>query len=187
MKNSILPAAVVAVGLLISPGVSPAQPPEAAEKVLVLDVVADGTVQEVDREIKPKALAGTYHVGDGLGYNLSLTLAADGGFECEWHGCLGSYGATSGTWSLRAGGLWLAPRTASGMFKDRPLGLLRVVLFREHLLLLSGKKKDVDFFREVGPATSTCFHQETARNALDQEQRRRIVEEVKAATAKRKK
>lgn len=39
----------------------------------------------------PHAWAGEYYAGDGLGVNISLTLAPRSGFVFEWHGCLGLY------------------------------------------------------------------------------------------------
>jgi len=35
--------------------------------------------------------AGQYYYGDGLGVNVELTLAPQGGFVFTWHGCLGLY------------------------------------------------------------------------------------------------
>ncbi len=41
--------------------------------------------------------AGEYYYGDGLGVNVSLTLAPGSGFVFEWHGCLGLYDRNLGT------------------------------------------------------------------------------------------
>jgi len=35
--------------------------------------------------------AGEYYAGDGLGVNMSLSIAPKSGFVFEWHGCLGLY------------------------------------------------------------------------------------------------
>ncbi len=43
-------------------------------------------------------LVADYSTGDGLGYNLSLSLREDTSFECTWTGCLGVYGTASGWW-----------------------------------------------------------------------------------------
>jgi hypothetical protein len=44
------------------------------------------------------ALVADYYSGDGLGYNLSLSLDNDASFKCTWTGCLGVYGTASGWW-----------------------------------------------------------------------------------------
>src|SRR5215813_11583896 len=48
-----------------------------------------------------KGVAGDYYRGDGTGYNIYLTLKADGKYTAEWQGCLGKYGEASGQWTLR--------------------------------------------------------------------------------------
>jgi len=45
-------------------------------------------------------LPGTYYSGDGLGYNVTVVLRADGTFKSDWQGCLGLYGEARGTWEL---------------------------------------------------------------------------------------
>jgi hypothetical protein len=41
------------------------------------------------------AFAATYYRGDGLGFNLHLSLREGGTFECSWTGCLGNYGKST--------------------------------------------------------------------------------------------
>ncbi len=72
-------------------------------------------------------LHGEYYQGDGLGYNLHLTLKHNGTFDCQWTGCLGEYGATSGTWTHLGKRITLDVTESSGMFNDRPLGDLTIV------------------------------------------------------------
>ena len=43
------------------------------------------------RHFKDDDWAGEYYFGDGLGVNVSLTLAPKNGFVFSWHGCLGLY------------------------------------------------------------------------------------------------
>ncbi len=48
--------------------------------------------------------------GDGLGYNVSLTLGTNGRVSfARWMGCLGEYGRAEGTWSDVDGGVELTP------------------------------------------------------------------------------
>jgi len=70
---------------------------------------------------------GSYYQGDGLGYNLHLTLKNDGSFTCQWSGCLGDYGATSGTWAHDGDKITVSTTKSSGMFSDRPLGNMTIV------------------------------------------------------------
>lgn len=51
--------------------------------------------------------AGSYHAGDGLGFNFDLTLSPGGEFVQEWHGCMGHYHSVFGTVSEREGRLVL--------------------------------------------------------------------------------
>lgn len=72
-------------------------------------------------------LNGDYYQGDGLGYNLHLTLENDGTFTCQWTGCLGDYGSTSGEWSRSGRHITVNPTDSSGMFKDTPLGNMTIL------------------------------------------------------------
>jgi hypothetical protein len=58
----------------------------------------------LQREIdsgKAPAWAGKYYRGDGLGVNVSVSLAPKGGFTFTWTGCLGRYDANYGRISAR--------------------------------------------------------------------------------------
>src|SRR5882762_1381233 len=81
------------------------QPP--VSKVRLTVVSADGSKKEVRDDIQARKLAGDYCVGDGLGYNLSLSLKEGGKYECTWNGCLGVYGKSTGTWAIDEAGLKL--------------------------------------------------------------------------------
>jgi len=48
-------------------------------------------------QLKDHPWAGRYYFGDGLGANVSLTLAPENGFTVTWHGCLGLYDQNHGT------------------------------------------------------------------------------------------
>lgn len=70
---------------------------------------------------------GDYYQGDGLGYNLHLTLKPDGSFSCQWSGCMGDYGSTSGTWVHDGDRITVDATKSSGMFDDSPLGNMVIV------------------------------------------------------------
>ena len=56
--------------------------------------------QKIETEIaqlKDHPWAGQYYFGDGLGANVSLTLAPENGFTITWYGCLGLYDQNHGT------------------------------------------------------------------------------------------
>lgn len=56
-----------------------------------------------------RELTGTYACGDGLGFNLVVTLKPDGSYEWRHIGCLGVYGEGTGRWSLRGNEVVFTP------------------------------------------------------------------------------
>jgi hypothetical protein len=149
-------------------------PPTAGTKVIV--VAPDGSTKEVEERVLVKGLVGEYICGDGLGYNLNLHLKDGGHFECIWKGCLGEYGKSAGEWVVGRQGVKLAPVTAEGNLKEKPLGHLQVVRFQRHLLLLPDR--DRDWFEKNGPDRLCCLHKRAARDDLDKEQMRRLEKAV---------
>jgi hypothetical protein len=131
--------AFVASGLTLGEVPLPSGPTASQTKVIV--VAPDGSKKEGVDAVKAKELVGEYYCGDGYGYNLDLILKEGGRFKCTWSGCLGVYGRSSGGWSVDREGVKLAPESADGTLKDRPLARLRVVRFREHYLLLQDKNR----------------------------------------------
>jgi hypothetical protein len=65
-----------------------------------------------------RGLVAEYYGGDGLGYNLALSLRVDGTFSCKWTGCLGDYGNASGVWSRSADRVSFVSREATGMLEN---------------------------------------------------------------------
>lgn len=61
--------------------------------------------------------AGEYYLGDGLGLNISLSLAPAAGYLFEWHGCLGLYDRNYGAVTCTNGHLRL-----SFTFTNQPQG-----------------------------------------------------------------
>lgn len=73
-----------------------------------------------------RGLVAEYYGGDGLGYNLSLSLRDDGSFSCKWTGCLGDYGNASGVWSRSADHVSFVSRQATGMLENYLRGAMVV-------------------------------------------------------------
>lgn len=105
-------------------------------------------------EVSAADLAGAYYRGDGKGYNLSLTLNADGTYAARWRGCLGEYGKGHGAWTLRDQEILIHPEDESGMM----IGHIRslVVLWHEGSYILVPKDDD-EFFLRWGVSRSSCF------------------------------
>ena len=103
-------------------------------------------------------LAGTYYTGDGLGYNLHLTLAANGAFNCTWQGCLGVYGTATGAWTVAGSQIVLKPTKETDMLKDRPLRVLDVLVRSNQYIFV--KADDNGFFLKHGPSEYSCFQRE---------------------------
>ena len=72
-----------------------------SEKMSVLhQAIIKAKSQQIEKEIaqlKDHPWAGQYYFGDGLGANVSLTLAPKNGFTIVWHGCMGLYDQNHGT------------------------------------------------------------------------------------------
>jgi hypothetical protein len=65
-------------------------------------------------------LAGSYYLGDGLGFNRTLRMLADGRFSSRASGCLGDYGRSLGHAKLADGLLVLSPWKGP---KEEPSGM----------------------------------------------------------------
>jgi hypothetical protein len=104
----------------------------------------------------PKALAGHYYRGDGTGYNVDLTLGADGAYTAEWQGCLGTYGTAAGSWKLTDGLVVLTPSKETDMMRDHLRGL-EVLKFKGHWILLTTNQSDRKFYDKWGITAYSCF------------------------------
>jgi hypothetical protein len=184
MAGRPLLVSALAALLFCGRAVASGSPPETyvtaktAVKTTVVAYSPDQPLQETSREIEPPGLAGEYFVGDGLGYNLHLVLDKGGQFDCTWGGCLGVSGKASGDWAVDKKGVTCSPVKSEGMLKDRPLGRVRIVTFRDRYLLL--QEGDRGLFEKYGPKGWYCFHKEGDSKLLEEEFWRRI----KAAAAK---
>jgi len=109
-----------------------------------------------DRPADAKTLAGRYYRGDGKGYNVHLTLEAEGTYTAEWHGCLGTYGKAAGDWKLLGTQLAFTPSKETDMMRSHLRGL-DVLKFRGHWIFLSTNKSDREFYDKWGVSTYSCF------------------------------
>jgi hypothetical protein len=160
------PSATEAVGPIDWAKVRPADVPPGQTAVLVLG--EDGSRSARFERIDPSRLAGDYYSGDGLGYNLYLTIKESGRYQCSWSGCLGTYGRCSGRWSAAAMTLILTTDKSEGVFESKPLGPLSplmVIALGDHYMLV--EKGHREFFDECGPSNYACLHQEKDSAALD--------------------
>ena len=108
-------------------------------------------------------VGGEYYCGDGLGFNLSLTLNQSGRFECTWTGCLGVYGKAQGNWAVEGERVVFQPETATGRLREY-LSHADIVKYREHLLLVLEKHKE--FYEPTRPSADWCLHRDEARYVL---------------------
>lgn len=106
------------------------------------------SIREALSKLGPHPWAGEYYRGDGLGENISMSLAPDAGVSVIWTGCLGLYGANQGSIVERDGVLALqyeAPnRKGSGGFPDT----LRSVHWGERRYLIPDDKR-IDFVNDI--------------------------------------
>ena len=100
------------------------------------------------------AVAGRYYCGDGLGYNVTLTLKTNGSYSAEWHGCLGKYGDAAGAWKLSNKRIVLAPSKESEIMKGH-LKKLDVLKFKGDWIFV--RAGDRDLYDKYGIHRYSCF------------------------------
>jgi hypothetical protein len=106
--------------------------------------------------------AAEFFMGDHLSQNFTLTLVAGGGYSMTCRGCVGIYGAESGTWRLSGDRIELIPNDRQGSFARAPVGPLRVRVwdqtytsFPSPLALVP--EKTMAAFQRDGVQDHTCF------------------------------
>jgi hypothetical protein len=103
---------------------------------------------------KPLELAGYYFLTE-VCRSHSLILLPKGHYSLTWHGCQGLYGTAVGTWRLAGCELFLDPAEEEGMWKDRPVRHLDILLYEGiHILVWDADK---EAFLRDGPGMRTCF------------------------------
>lgn len=107
------------------------------------------------------AVSGHYYRGDGLGYNVYLTLESDGRYAAEWRGCLGKYGEANGTWRLEGRRIIFSPSQETGAMKGH-LRALEALPFDGDWILVPTHQEDRRFYKTSGISRLSCF-QKTER------------------------
>lgn len=101
------------------------------------------------------SLAGeVWERGDGLGYNVSLTLGKNGKYVARWVGCLGEYGRAEGTWIDVNNGVELKPSREEGMMRGHLKRLERVALNGQMRLIPPEDIAEVQRMKVGEPFTS---------------------------------
>jgi hypothetical protein len=88
--NSIIYAAIILSIATASEGFSQNDERRSPRSEKTAEAKRKQILKEIAK-LKDHEWAGDYFAGDGLGVNTSLTLAPEGGYVFEWHGCLGLY------------------------------------------------------------------------------------------------
>ena len=107
-----------------------------------------------------KAIEGAYYRGNGLSYNLELTLKADGRYTAKWDSCLYKSGEESGTWKLSDKRILFAPAIEGEMLRGR-LETLDVLKFEGEWVLVPTADAEQKFhdalYERVGVTPLSCF------------------------------
>jgi hypothetical protein len=110
----------------------------------------------VERPADPKMLAGSYYQGDGLGFNIVLTLNPSNTYTERWYGCLGTYAEASGSWTLADTRIVFTPSMETGAIHSR-LKSLDVLRFQDQWILVSTDKNDRELYDSEGITRLSCF------------------------------
>lgn len=86
-------------------------------------------------------MAGDYHRGDELGFNVMLSLHPEGMYSAVWFGCLGDFGKANGTWTLSANTISLEPEHEEGDLRQ-PLRALEVMRHADDWIFLSPSERN---------------------------------------------
>lgn len=98
--------------------------------------------------------AGEYYTGDGLGKNIAVMIAPQGGFTYTWHGCLGLYDVNYGTVDSRGRRLTLSLELPNGKDFGVPDHFLPVRWGERHYLLADDELKS--FVNAVNSGHEPC-------------------------------
>jgi len=94
MKTTLFIAAILLLASAVSYGEDQEKHSEKADKAAKRQ--RERILAEI-QNLGPHDWAGDYYAGDGLGVNITLSLAPTSGYVFEWHGCLGLYDRNYGT------------------------------------------------------------------------------------------
>jgi hypothetical protein len=82
-------------------------PPKFSEAAQHAAQIREKKIQRELAKLQGHPWAGEYYYGDGLGVNVSLTIAPENGFVFRWHGCLGLYDLNYGKLDVSDGRIQL--------------------------------------------------------------------------------
>jgi hypothetical protein len=102
---------------------------------------------------------GTYVDGDGLGYNITLTLGPSGEYEARWNGCLGAYGTAKGTWAKVGDWLVLQPTEEKNMLRKH-LRRLRAFVKGDSFVFVREQDLKSKYFRKYGADRMIALHRQ---------------------------
>ena len=105
--------------------------------------------------ITESALVGKWYTGDGLGYNVDLTLRADSSYDAVWTGCLGTYGTAKGRWHFDGRKLTFAPTDEKDMMRNHLRTL--TVIPDKHKIVLVPPKSLADFKKWGSDPPFWCY------------------------------
>ncbi len=84
---------------------------------LSASLVLSGCASDATARLGSSQVPGTYYSGDGLGRVVYVRVNADGTYTGDWSGCLGTYGRSAGTWTLKGEHLRFHPKQDSGLMR----------------------------------------------------------------------
>ena len=130
----------------------------AAEKLTDTKLPAKGTLETPSNA---RAIEGAYYRGNGLSYNLALTLKAGGQYTAKWDSCLYKSGEASGTWKLSDKRIRFEPAIEGEMLRGR-MEALDVLKFEGEWILVpvaDGEQRFHDTLYETEGVTALSSFQ----------------------------
>lgn len=103
----------------------------AALTLLIATPLLVVAAQRVESTLKSER----WYRGDGLGYNITITLTEDGTYDARWRGCRGEYGSSQGVWVDQGFEIVLAPERENGLMEGHLRTLRRLKLHGTEVLV----------------------------------------------------
>ncbi len=113
---------------------------------------------KIPQNLDLEDLAGRYHMGNDVDYNLLLKIHRDGFFKYDWR-CVATYGTSEGSWSL-AGNSIVFEASKEADQNVGHLGNVYILYYRDRVILVPQVHQPFfskDRLLKYGPARSTCF------------------------------
>ncbi len=172
MKKQICRALLFLLVCALNGAHAGTQSDDTPEKLSPAAVAASAArTKEIRRELRnlrSHDWAGEYYFGDGLGVNVSLASAPEGGFVFSWQGCLGLYDLNYGDVSFSDGKINLLPKypnTRNG-FEGMATELLPVHWGERHYLIPADHVVEFTNAINAGTEPSSLFGGRSGRFLL---------------------